>query len=98
MPKRAPTASSTRMPSGTTSLPMPSPGMTAILSLLVGFSCLAPAIASYSQVSAVFAEVPRACKVAAYFHVLQEAPDAVVVQEIRREDGRYRQRCHLPGE
>src|SRR6185295_4162690 len=30
MPKRRPTASSTRMPSGTTSLPMPSPGMTAI--------------------------------------------------------------------
>src|SRR5690606_11893225 len=34
MPKRRPAASSTRMPSGTTSLPMPSPGMTAIRYLL----------------------------------------------------------------
>src|SRR5919206_5116477 len=30
MPNLAPAASNTRMPSGTTSLPMPSPGMTAI--------------------------------------------------------------------
>ena len=31
MPKREPTASSTRMPSGTTSVPIPSPGITAML-------------------------------------------------------------------
>src|SRR5690606_38796175 len=35
MPKRRAAASSTRTPSGTTSLPMPSPGMTAILCVLL---------------------------------------------------------------
>src|SRR5215831_15644738 len=39
IPNRAPTASSTRMPSGTTSLPIPSPGMTAIFSLVLGVPC-----------------------------------------------------------
>src|SRR5262247_4532949 len=34
-PKRRPAASSTRMPSGSTSLPMPSPGMTAMRCLMV---------------------------------------------------------------
>src|SRR6266478_1923558 len=34
-PKRCPAASSTRMPSGTTSFPMPSPAMTAILKVFM---------------------------------------------------------------
>src|SRR5436190_2418971 len=43
MPNRRSAASSTRRPSGTTSLPMPSPGITAILCLAMLASALLPA-------------------------------------------------------
>src|SRR5262245_58299136 len=58
MPNRAPTASSTRIPSGTTSLPMPSPGMTAMRSLLVVFGTVGVTIASSSRSCGPRSEVP----------------------------------------